>query len=190
MRVVLIQGVEADASGGRDNVAIIVCLNYVGGSAVFSRPSETVGVTNNEVVASVVNDSIVHDRKLVTTGVKLSAEEIQQRWELCIRGNLVSSRDTVTDITTLSNVTASAGRRSNYKKQNGKKIETTEQPHARQNYSRWATKGKARMAATTWVNMALNIRTTTKRVCNQRMASGFLCQRNEERTWRWRKGIE
>lgn len=136
LRVVLIQDAEVDASGSRDNVAIIVCLNYVSGSAVLSRPSETVGVTNNEVVASVVNDSIVHDRKLVTTGVKLSAEEIQQRWELCIRGNLVSSRDTVTDITTLSNVTASAGRRSNctHTRKKWKKNETTEQPHARRSY--------------------------------------------------------
>jgi len=90
LRVVFVQDSGVDARVGRDNVTIVVLLDYISGRAVLTLPSKAVILANDKVVARFVDDSDVDDSKLV-------------------RGNTVGCRNTVTDIASLSGVSASAG---------------------------------------------------------------------------------
>lgn len=89
LRVVLIQDGVVDASGSRDNVAVIVGLNCVSSGAVLSLPSKAVGVARNEVVARVVNNSVVDDCELVATeggnvsGKASTGDENKHTWKRC-----------------------------------------------------------------------------------------------------------
>lgn len=66
LRVVEVQHGGVDTSSRRDVVATLVGGDDVGGGAVLALPAETDGRVGQQVVAAGVDETIVHDGKLVS----------------------------------------------------------------------------------------------------------------------------